>query len=73
MVGADGRMVLDRKGAGRGAWLCQLGDTGLARPECVAMAKKRGAFARALRVKVPPADIEALLEATARPSREERD
>jgi len=54
--------VLNSRGAGRGAWLCQQGETGLARPSCVATAKKRGAFARALRAKVGPADIEALLE-----------
>ncbi|MCL6091438.1 MAG: YlxR family protein [Actinobacteria bacterium] len=72
MVGASGRMVLDRKGAGRGAWLCQLSDTGSARPECVAMARKRGAFGRALRAQVTPADIDALLGAAPN-TREERD
>ena len=73
MVGADGRMALDRMGAGRGAWLCRLGDTRLARPECVATAKKRGAFERALRAQVNPADIEVLLDTAAPESSEERD
>jgi predicted RNA-binding protein YlxR (DUF448 family) len=65
-------MVLDRKGAGRGAWLCRLGGTALARPECVTMARKRGAFGRALRAQVTPADIDALLGAAPN-TREERD
>jgi predicted RNA-binding protein YlxR (DUF448 family) len=62
VVGADGRLVIDRRGTGRGAWLCQQGDTGLAQSSCVTTAKRRGAFSRALRAKVDPADIEALLE-----------
>ena len=66
-------MVLDRKGAGRGAWLCQLGGAALARPECVTMARKRGAFGRALRAQVTPADIDALFGAATPNTREERD
>jgi len=53
--------VVDRKGPGRGAWLCKLGEPELAQPECIDKAMRRGAFGRALRAEVSRSDIEVLL------------
>jgi predicted RNA-binding protein YlxR (DUF448 family) len=51
-LGHDGRLVIDRRAPGRGAWLCQLGRSGVAQPECVTKANQRRAFGRALRREV---------------------
>ncbi|MEI6497188.1 MAG: YlxR family protein [Actinomycetota bacterium] len=49
---ADGAVHLDRRGVGRGAWLCSAA--------CLPLAVKRRAFDRALRAPVAPASLEAL-------------
>lgn len=61
VVGADGQLLIDRKGPGRGAWLCRSGDLELPRLECLARAVKRHAFARALRTGIGAVESEALL------------
>jgi len=45
VVAADGRLRVDRRAPGRGAWLH-------ARPDCFAAAARRRAFAHALRAEV---------------------
>ncbi len=60
-MGANGRLIVDRKGPGRGAWLCKLGEPELAQPECIEKAVRRGAFGRALRAEVSRTDVEVLL------------
>ncbi|MGH9106332.1 MAG: DUF448 domain-containing protein [Acidimicrobiales bacterium] len=60
VAGRDGWLAIDRNGPGRGAWLCKLEGFALARPECIALAQRRRAFARALRRDVVQASIEAL-------------
>ncbi|MGC8627717.1 MAG: YlxR family protein [Acidimicrobiales bacterium] len=59
----SGRVVLGRKTPGRGAWLCRSSTSGLPKPECVAAARRRGAFSRALRATVSGAQVEAMLRA----------
>jgi hypothetical protein len=53
--------VIDRKGQGRGAWLCRLGETELAEPGCISKAGSRGAFSRALRADIRAGEVELLL------------
>jgi predicted RNA-binding protein YlxR (DUF448 family) len=60
-LGSNGRLIVDRKGPGRGAWLCKLGEPELAQPECVEKAVRRGAFGRALRAEVSRQDVGVLL------------
>lgn len=60
VVGPSGRLAIDRKAPGRGAWLCRLGEAELAKPECIAKAAKRRAFARALRAPIEGDDVGAL-------------
>ena len=60
-MGANGRLVVDRKGPGRGAWLCKLGEPELVQPDCIEKAVRRGAFGRALRAEVSRTDIGVLL------------
>ena len=60
-MGANGRLVVDRKGPGRGAWLCKLGEPELAQPECIEKAVRRSSFGRALRAEVSGTDVGVLL------------
>jgi predicted RNA-binding protein YlxR (DUF448 family) len=60
-LGHDGRLLIDRNAPGRGAWLCRLEVSGLARPECIAEAAKRRAFSRAFHHDVGRAEVEVLL------------
>jgi predicted RNA-binding protein YlxR (DUF448 family) len=65
-LGASGRLVVDRRGPGRGAWLCKLGGPELAQPDCINpdcinKAVRRRAFNRALRAEVNERDVELLL------------
>jgi predicted RNA-binding protein YlxR (DUF448 family) len=60
-LGSNGRLIVDRKGPGRGAWLCKLGEPELAQPECIEKAVRRGAFGRALRAEVSRTDVGVLL------------
>jgi predicted RNA-binding protein YlxR (DUF448 family) len=64
VLGPAGQLVIDRKGQGRGAWLCRLGETELAEPDCISRAGRRGAFTRALRADVRAGEVE-LMFATA--------
>lgn len=64
-----GRLVVDRKGQGRGAWLCRLGETELAEPDCIARAGRRDAFSRALRADIAAGEVELLLAMVAERAR----
>ncbi len=57
VLGPAGQLVIDRKGQGRGAWLCRLGGTELAEPDCISRAGRRGAFSRALRADIRTATL----------------
>jgi predicted RNA-binding protein YlxR (DUF448 family) len=61
VVGPSGRLTTDRTAPGRGAWLCRIGSTDLAQPECIARAGRRGAFTRSLRADIHAGDIDLLL------------
>ena len=51
-IGDAGRIVVDRRAPGRGAWLCG--------PACLDEAARRGRFERAWRQRVDPAAIDRL-------------
>ena len=59
-----GQLIVDRKAQGRGAWLCRLGETEWADPDCISRAGRRGAFSRALRAEIRAGEVE-LMFATA--------
>ncbi|MGI8751838.1 MAG: YlxR family protein [Acidimicrobiales bacterium] len=63
---ADGTLVVDRHGTGRGAWLCRAVDSavggGTIRVTCLALAERRQGFQRAFRAPVAAWSIMALRE-----------
>lgn len=64
---ADGRLVVDRRATGRGAWLCRAFDNvgvddSTIRATCLALAERRQGFQRAFRASVAASSIMALRE-----------
>jgi len=62
-------VVISRGAPGRGAWLCQSATPGLPKPECLAAARHRGAFSKALRAPVADSELEVLPMASTKGAR----
>ena len=64
VLGPAGTLELGRHRPGRGAWLCRLNEVGFPDPGCVEMARRRGAFPRALRATVAAGQVDLLVAMT---------